>query len=420
MKSRPELAAANSALEACAALFRAQDADRDRQSRCAGLDRQTDGEHKRLDALASWVESTMGPMIGEGKPAIGAAAAAAAIQQCARNAIAAQRQALAERRDQTTAQLARGYDSRALRNALDRYFGHFELAGTRWSLRWQRAGDGPPAATAIASAPGEIEAEFPIAVPQGPPWWQPARLAELADPGASRMTDAQGRPVSPAKLWIAGVTWHMGCGTLLLSRSKRKLAGPILVHFPDGAPLVSDAGPDGATPGPACPVDRATADYLEAVWSKLSSAAEDLIAARGSATSIKHKGYEIETLPSPGSMADAMLAALGPALRRIREDHAGAPEVIEALRRKFDDLPDAYRAAVDRAGLGDPDEAVSFDDEAMTMPFLASGSDDTADYDLGDSLFGSSTIDETIEKLDLEGTLPGHHPGANREVTAPL
>lgn len=418
MKSRPELAAANSALEACAALFRAQDADRDRQSRCAELDRQADEEHKRLDALASWVESTMGPMIGEGKPAIGAPAAAAAIQRCAREAIEAQRQALAARRDEASARMARGYDGRALRNALDRYFGYFELAGTRWSLRWRRADDGPPTASAIASAPGGIEAEFPIAVPQGAPWWQPTRLADLADPGAARLMGADGKPAAPSKLWIAGVTWHMGCGTLMVSRSKRKLAAPMLINFPDGAPTIAAVGPDGSVAGPARPVDRATADYLEAVWTKLSSAAEDLIEARGSATSIKHEGAEIEQLRSPAAMAHAMLVAMGPALRRIREDHADSPEVMEALRRKFADLPAGYRAAVDRAGLGDPDEPMAIDEEALTMPFMASSS--STDIDIDDSLFGSSTIEESLDKLDLEGTLPGVHPSASREVNASL
>ena len=415
MKSRPELAAANSALEACAALFRAQDADRDRQARCAELDRQADAEHKRLDALASWVEGTMGPMIGEGRPAIGAPAAAAAIQRCAREAIETQRRALAERRDKESARLARGYDARALRNALDRYFGHFELAGTRWSLRWQRAGDAPPSACAIASAPGEIEAEFSIAVPQGAPWWQPTRLADLADPGSVKLAGADGKPISPARLWISGVTWHMGCGTLLVSRSRRKLVGPMLITFPDGAPTITEVGAEGAPAGPARPVDRGTADYLEAVWSKLSSAAEDLIAARGSATSIRHEGADVEALRSPAAMAHAILAALGPALRRLREDN---PDVMEALRRKFNDLPASYRAAVDRAGLADPDEPLAIDEEALTMPFVAERSD--TDLELGDSLFARSAIDESLDKLDLEGTLPGHHPGVSREITAPL
>lgn len=417
---KPELAAINSALGACAALFRAQDADRDRQSQCAELDRDADSEHKKLDALADWVESTMGPMVGEGRPAPGAAAAAAQIRACAHEAIKTQRQALAERRHETSARLSRGYDGRALRHALDLYFGHFELAGTRWSLRWQRAADGkPPAATAIAEAPGAIEAEFPIAVPHGAPWWEPTRLSDLADPGAIKIAGADGKPTSPAKLWLAGVTWHMGNGTMMLSKNKRKLASPMLVTFPDGAPTLTAIDAGGSPSGPARPLDRATADYLEAVWTKLSSAAEDLIDARGSATSLRHEGAEVEQLRSPAAMASAMLAALGPALRRAREEHAeSAPEVLAALRGKFADLPAAYRAAIERAGLGDPGDPMPIDEEALTMPFAARG-DDT-DIDIDDSLFGTSTVDELVDNLSLEGTLPGHTPAVSRESTAPL
>jgi hypothetical protein len=415
MKS--ELAAINSALGACAALFKAQDADRDRQSQCAELDRGADAEHKRLDALGSWVESTLGPMIGEGRPAPGAAAAAAQILECARSAIATQRQALHSRRDETSARLSRP-DSRALRNAVDLYFGHFELAGTRWSLRWQGGADGrPPSATAIAEAPGAIEAEYTIAVPQGAPWWQPTRLADLADPGAVKIAGPDGKPASPAKLWLAGVTWHMGSGTLLLSRSKRKLASPLLIAIPDGAPTIAAVGADGRTASPPRPLDRAAADYLETVWTRLSDAAEDLIEARGAPTSLSYDGTGLDELRSPAAMAGAMLGALGPALRRIREGHGDSPDVIEALRRKFADLPAAYRAAVERAGLGDPEELAAIDDEALTMPFAASRNDD---IDIDDSLFGTSTVDELVDNLSLEGTLPGHVPAASRDATAPI
>jgi hypothetical protein len=51
------------------------------------------------------------------------------------------------------------------------------------------------------------------------------------------------------------------------------------------------------------------------------------------------------------------------------------------------------------------------------MPFAASRNDD---IDIDDSLFGTSTVDELVDNLSLEGTLPGHVPAASRDATAPI
>jgi hypothetical protein len=434
-----ELAATNCALDACAALLRAENADRDRQVRCRELDAGIAGELERLEALASWVESTMGPILGAtgGKPAAGSQAAAAAIARCAEQAIAKQRQAIRENRDAEARKISRGFDARSLRLVLERYLSHFDIPGTRWQLRWQLRGDGGlPSATTQAAAPGEIEAEFPIALPPGEPWWQASRLDNGA-PAAREVKIAVGEPrgLAPSKLWIVELVWRMGTGALHVSRHRKKASGLIRLSFPgDGVALATPVGADGTAMGAATPQDPTTNLYLQGIWSRLSSAAGGLVRDRGTATAIRFAGADLDQLESPARMAAAILRAIGPGFRELRdrlEQHR--PEVLERLADKLADLPDEYRAVLETEGPGDPgpqteDELLvtsqisplaphltSHLDEGMpTMPFLGYRDDPDGE---GDALFAASTVERSVDSLDLEveggkkeSTIPGYSP----------
>lgn len=423
MPDRPQLAAANAALDACAALFRAQNGDRDRQRQARRLESALDKELERLTALTSWIEGTLGPLTGDGsqKPTAGSQAAAVAISRCAEKAVAEQHKALEREHKRQLERLARGFDGRALRLALDRFFSHFEIPDTQWQLRWRRGHDGEmPTAKLIARSPIEVEAEFGLALPPGEPWWQPTRLDSLASPPReARLHTGDGKPVPPNKYWLTELEWEAGTGALVLSRSRKKSTGMARVAFPgDGVALVTAIDESSNAMGPATAQDPATNEMLRHVWNRLSAAVAELVAARGDATSLRFEGAEIAKIESPGRMGVAILSAMRPRLRELREVLDDQPEVLERLRDKFSELPERYRTMLDRAGLGDAaagvevDIDIDFDDESLpTQPFIE------ADDEEEPPMFGTSTLDETFDRLrgpktNAEQTLPGYRPAS--------
>lgn len=422
MPDRPQLAAANAALDACAALFRAQNGDRDRQRQARRLENKLEKELERLTALTSWIESTMGPLAGDPKqkPDIGSQAAARAITRCAEKAVAEQHKALEREHQRQLDRLARGFDGRSLRLALDRFFSHFEISDTQWQLRWRRGRDGEmPTAKLVARSPIEVEAEFGLALPPGEPWWQPTRLDALAPPPReARLHTGDGKPVPPGKFWLMELEWEAGTGSMVLSRSRKKATGMARVAFPgDGVALVTAVDEHNNAMGAATAQDPTTNEMLQHVWNRLSAAVAELVAARGDATSLRFEGSEIEKIESPGRMGVAILSAMRPQLRELRDQLDDQPEVLARLRDKFSELPERYRAMLDRAGLGDAaagvevDIDIDFDDESLpTQPFIEAEEDEEEP-----PMFGSSTLDETFDRLsgpktNAEKTLPGYRP----------
>ena len=400
MKSRlpsattTELAAANAALEACAALLRAQGDEEISEPeppappppKPPAIDPQLVKEQARLDQLLSAIKEICSNGSASpnsqnespnSAPKPGGDRASSQILAHAQKVVDGERRAIEAHIEAAkpapaavpvapAKPMRKVAHDRSLRHALDKYFSYFEVPGTQWQLVWQLlTPSGLPSATAYSSTPGGIEAEFGIALPDGEPWRVPAKLSKVEIPADKTITivSSSGKPMAPSKYYLVGLSWAGSSGSITLSRSKKKLNAPLRIDFSeDGSVGVSPIGPTGEALAPSMGQPGPTNSYLEAVWWKLASAAVDLVHARGSAVNIQFDGAPVERVAEPAKLADVILQGNRELLHKVStEADAG---VCERLAAKFDDVPTRFQDRLTSVGFAAGSNPPEIGDEA--------------------------------------------------------
>ncbi len=387
------------AVDACVALFRADQEVNARKEKVANIEKYTRQEQEYLDALARSVEKALAPFMPEDASNHVAYSTATQITQHARAIIADAGNRL-KRQGDSAVSTTMGRDiAERVFEAVAVFLRKHQLPESTWQYNWSYDLAKSSAEMILKSSSScGLFAEYQTRLTAGQRWGQPPRLLDILPSAHIRIPRAgnwlkrlmMGAHEDLGFFSVTQVAIRSQQVTLEVRRQVQPDAGGyrILIRTgKDRSPLIFPLGGDSDEP---LPIYGDDAEHLASLCQLINSDFDTLKGQRDIMTSARIGARDIKSVDEPADVATLIISALTPIIREMRLRSRVPGELVlkrdlgqgrreelfvprQTLIEKFADLPAAYRSQFHSAGLGS-EGTVEF---VTLMPATESGDKST-------------------------------------------
>ena len=364
--------------DACVSLFQVHNHSLESTQRVLAAQRFAESEMKQVSELGKSLEEMLQPFTSA-TPCEGAQLAASQIAALARKSITEAMQTITAAREEAAHAAADWSKANEIRKAVSLFLLHHQLPSTTWTVMWKVPMNTAPTCSVVGATPMGLRFAFDVHIAKSSHWKHPIRVSSLEE-GATITVSREPGLWSKArrlgkqalhKFVITEVQYGPIHKWFVVRSSAKKPSMGFRLIVQDGSddtPAIMRLDERGGVLGKREQANRDSAACIRALWTHIDRHVGELIQLRHSLTRIGHGKDTEKECENAGDLAEAMLAAVAPIVREMREKSRVPGELVlkrelgdgkreelfvprRKLFEKFSILPDSQRRVFDAMGL---------------------------------------------------------------------